>query len=377
MTATRPILVLAASAGAGHITAGRAVAQALRSRAPDESVEVLDMLQFAGALFRRLYGKGYDDLVRLLPEAWAWFHDTTDRPRSYPGHRLLHAAQNLGTRPMLDHLVRLRPKLIVNTHFLAAEIVALARRRGVLNCPQGTVLTDFEAHRLWVQEPTERYYVATARAKEYLVVCGARATAVQITGIPVRAGFEARGEPRELRQQLGLRSDVPVVLLLASAGGVRPSVEFLQQLLNSSCDFQVVAVAGRLAQLREELAALKPPAGRAVRVLGFTEEMHRWMQAADLVVTKPGGLTVAEALTAHLPIVIVNPLAGQEQCNSDYLLTHGAAVKVNKPELLGYEVEQLLKAPERLQAMRTAAAALSRPHAAQEIAADVLGLLGR
>ncbi len=357
--------------------AGRAVAQALRNRAPDESVEVLDILQYAGVLFRRLYGKGYDDLVRLLPEAWAWFHDTTDRPRSHPGHRLLHAVQNLGIRPMLDHVVRRRPKLIVNTHFLAAEIVALARRRGVLSCPQGTVLTDFEAHRLWAQEPTERYYVATERAKEYLVVCGAHAAAVRVTGIPVGAGFETRCAPRDLRPQLGLQVDVPVVLLLASAGGVRPSVGFLQQLLASSCDFQVVAVAGRLAQLRRELAALQPRSGRVVRVIGFTEEMHRWMQAADLVVTKPGGLTVAEALTAHLPIVIVNPLAGQELCNSDYLLAHGAAVKVNKPELLGYEVEQLLKSPERLQALRAAAGALARPHAAQEIAADVLGLLGR
>lgn len=166
-----------------------------------------------------------------------------------------------------------------------------------------------------------------------------------------------------------------MVLLLGSAGGVRPASLFLQQLIDLPLSFQIVAITGRFDRLCRRFTDMKPRSGRALKVVGFSQEMHRYMQAADVVVTKPGGLTVAESLASHVPIIIVNPLAGQELCNSDYLLAHGAAVKVNKPELLAYEVEQLLTHPELLRTMRTAIQAIARPHAARDIAADALQLL--
>ena len=101
------------------------------------------------------------------------------------------------------------------------------------------------------------------------------------------------------------------------------------------------------------------------------------MRAADIVVTKPGGLTVSEALACGLPMVIMNPIPGQETRNSDYLLEHGAAIKVNNVRLLGHRVGQLLSDPPRLQALRAAAQAIARPYAAREIVADALTLLHR
>lgn len=374
MSGQRPIMILTASAGAGHTIAARGIEAALRALAPDEPIEVHDVLAHAGRGFRQLYGGGYLALVRHFPVAMGWLYDRMDAPPG-PEDRVRRAVQRLFTGRVVRVLVRRRPKLIINTHFLPAEIVAGLRRAGRLDCPQVTVTTDFETHRMWVQPPTERYYTATEQGRVYLATWGVPAERVLVTGIPVRPGFGPPADRSALRRTLGLRADVPVVLLLSSAGGVAPAELLLRELIEMPAEAQVVAIAGHYTKLRDRLARQARDAVRPVTVVGFTERMHEWMQAADVVVTKPGGLTVAEALVCGVPLVIVNPIPGQETRNSDYLLQHGAAVKVNNPRLLGYHVTRLLRRPTRLQALRTATRRIARPDAATRIARDALAWL--
>jgi processive 1,2-diacylglycerol beta-glucosyltransferase len=143
-----------------------------------------------------------------------------------------------------------------------------------------------------------------------------------------------------------------------------------------AADAQVVAITGRNEKLQARLEQQARHASRTVIVQGFTERVHEWMRAADLVVTKPGGLTVAEALACGLPLVIVNPIPGQETRNSDFLLENGAGIKVNNVRLLGHRVSMLLREPARMAALRAAAARLARPYAAREIVTDALQLIG-
>jgi len=375
MSNGRPILILAASTGAGHLIAARAVEAALRSLAPALRVEVHDVLASAGPFFRRFYGGGYAGMVRRFPTAMGWLYDQMDH-LARPGHdRVRRSIQGLFTGAIARHIVGRQPKLIINTHFLSAEIAAQLRRRGRLSCPQVTVTTDFETHRLWVHTPTERYYTATELGRAYLAMWGVPPERVLVTGIPVRLAFEQPTERAAARAALGLQMDRPAVLLLGGVLGLETTHELLTELLRMPADAQIVVVAGRNERLRRRLEEQAAAAPRRVYVIGFTEQMHEYMRAADLVITKPGGLTSSEALVSGLPLVIVNPIPGQETRNSDYLLEHGAAIKVNNPRLLGHRVSEILSQPARLEALRDAALRLAKPGAAATIARDALELL--
>jgi processive 1,2-diacylglycerol beta-glucosyltransferase len=375
MNNARPILILTASAGAGHTVAAEAVEQSLRGAAPELAVEIHDVLNSTNAFFRTLYAQGYLGLVNHAPTAMGLLYEATDRPDQRVRDGLRSAFQNINARRTMRLLIERRPRLVINTHFLSAEIVAHLRQSARLDCPQVTVTTDFETHRLWVQTPTERYYTASEEGKAYLTTWGVDADQVLVTGIPVRPGFVNALDRAAARSQLGLDPERPVVLLLCGGFGVGPTEQLFGELLAIEHPLQIVVVTGRNETLRRRLETLAEPSERPVTVVGFTEAMHEWMRAADLVVTKPGGLTTAEALVCGLPLVIVNPIPGQEARNSDYLLEHGAAIKVNNPRLLGYRVGRLLSEPRRLKALRKAAAAIGKPDAARLIAQDALAVL--
>ena len=375
MREERSILILTASAGAGHNIAARAVQAALHAQAPDETCEVHDVLQSTGPLFRRVYGGGYKSMVRYLPTGMGWLYRAMDQPNGRVRHRLCTMIQVVCTTGTAGYIIRRRPKLVINTHYLPAELVARLRRTGRLDCPQVTVTTDFETHRIWVHEPTERYYTATQRGQAHLIACGVPAERIVVSGIPVRSAFSQPLDRRSARRRLGLNPDSPVVLLLGGDIGFGSTHGLLVELIHMTADAQLVAVAGRNEALRRRFEALARGSRRPVTVIGFTDELHVCMRAADLVVSKPGGLTVSEALVCGLPLVIVNPIPGQETCNSDYLLAHGAAIKIDNPRQLGRSVSQLLTSPARLETLRAATLAIARPEAAADIVRDALQLL--
>lgn len=372
---TGRIMILSASAGAGHMMASEALRSAFRTASPESSVEVVDILQLSNPFFRRLYAQGYLALVNHAPSAMGWLYDALDRPNQRHRDWLRTLFQNLNLGWTMRHLIRSRPNLIVNTHFLSAEIVAQLRRQGRLDCPQVTVTTDFETHRLWVQPPTERYYTASQEGKAYVVQLGVAAEDVLVTGIPVRRPFEEPIAQADARARYALAPDQPTVLMLCGGFGVGPTAEMFRELLRLPRAVQVVVVTGHNARLQRRFARLAQRHDRVIRVLGYTDKMHELMRAADVVVTKPGGLTVSESLVCGLPLVVVNPIPGQEARNSDFLLERGAGIKVNNPRLLGYRILRLLEDPGRLAELRRAARALGQPAAAQAIADDALRML--
>lgn len=375
MSAEGGVLILAASAGAGHLVAARALAEELAMQAPSLPVEVHDVLQSSTGLFRRLYAGGYDALVRHLPSGMNWLYELTDRPSRFGFDRLRVTFQHVNTCGTRRWLLSRRPRLIINTHFLPAEIVAHLRRRQRLRCPQVTVVTDFEPHRLWAQHPTERYYTAFEEGRAHLATWGVDPQRVRVTGIPVRATFRQRQQPGRLRRRLGLDPGQPVVLVLCGGCGAGATLRWLEALLRLRRPVQLVVVTGRNTHLHQSVAAFLRRVPRPVRLLAYTDQMPAWMQAADLLISKPGGLTASEALVCGLPLVIVSPIPGQEARNSDYLLEYGAAIKASGPRALAYRVEALLADETRRRSLRERALALARPAAAERIIADALSLL--
>ena len=241
-----------------------------RVRVPDPGahadIEVLDVLAISNVLFRKLYAGGYLGLVRHAPAAMGWLYEAMDRPNGRLQDTVRIGIQNLNKLPTVRYLLRRRPQLIVNTHYLPAEIVSQMRRAGQLDCPQVTVTTDYDTHRIWVQEPTERYYTATEDGKVYLTTSGPASESILVTGIPVRPGFDQPLSRDEARRRCQLDPARPVVLLLCGGFGVGPIAELLRELILMPADAQVVVIAGRNEKLRQRLdaqiRAAKRPAPR-------------------------------------------------------------------------------------------------------------------
>lgn len=381
MNESRSILILTASAGAGHTVAAEALAQAFERRAARAAgggvpVLVHDVLESAMGIFRRVYADGYDLLVDHFPAMMGWLYERTDHDRPQTDGGVRSALQEWALRRTRRWIRAQRPALIVNTHFLPAELVAGMRRRHEIDCPQVTLVTDFDTHRFWFQPPTERYFTAFDQGAEPLRSWGVAADQVRVTGIPVRPGFQEANSRLAARRTLALAVDRPIVLLLCGGCGTEATLALVRQLVRVRADAQLAIVCGRHPGRHSRLQRYLATQDRDARLIRYTDQMHLWMRAADLVVSKPGGLTSTEALVSGLPMVIVHPIPGQEARNSDFLLEQGAAVKANSARMLAYHVNRLLGDPARLRAMQANATALGRPDAAETIACDALALAG-
>ena len=375
----RRILVLSASVGAGHLRAAEAVEAAARELDPDAVVKHIDVLTLTNKLFRQLYGRAYLDLVNKLPHALGYFYDLMDQEPSpsRKSDRLRQLVQKLNLGKFLHLLSTDAWDVVINTHFLPAEIIAGLKREGKFAAPQLTVVTDFESHRLWANEPCEHYFTATTEAALALRRWGVPPSATSITGIPVHPVFSRPENRAECRARQGLSADRPVILQLAGGFGVGPIEQIFCTILNVETPLELVIVCGKNTELKSQLDRCPVPPQHRAKVLGFTDQMDELMCAADIVVSKPGGLTTSEILARGAALVIINPIPGQESRNSDYLLENGAAVKASGTATLAYKLGMLLENPERLARIKSNAARLGHPRAAYDVAARAIEFADR
>ena len=368
------VLVLSASAGAGHVRAAEAVEQAFRELGAAREVRHVDTLDYTNKLFRHLYAKAYLDLVQNAPTALGWLYDQLDKPWRNERRRL--ALDRLNTRPFVKLLTEYRPDITICTHFLPAEIISWLKAKERLSNPQAIVVTDFDVHAMWLCRHYEQYFVALEETCVHLAQLGVPAEKITVTGIPIAPVFTRAKDKREMRARHGLHAER--VTLLASAGGFGVgAVEHMFEALGAlRHPAQLVAVCGRNEDLRARLtrkvAKLAPDGQLAVKVIGYTTEMDELMAAADILIGKPGGLTTSEALARGLVLVVVNPIPGQEERNSDHLLEEGVALRCNNLPALAYKLDRLLDDPARLDTMRANVQRLARPRAAFDIVNKLL-----
>lgn len=360
------VLVLSASAGAGHLRAADAIEKALRIRGLATEVQHLDVLKYTNNVFRHLYSKAYIDLVNRAPEILGWLYDHMDVPGRNEQLRL--ALDRLNTGPFIKYLNKYQPDVAICTHFLPSEIISWLKGEGRVSFLNAVVVTDLDVHAMWLCRNCEHYFVALEETKVHLTALGVPESRVTVSGIPIDPVFAETKDREAMRLKHGLDTDLFTILVSAGGFGVGPVEHIIQALLGLGSPAQVVVVCGRNQELRERLASLVRRLSKTsaveFKVIGFTTEMDELMAAADLFVGKPGGLTMSEALAKGLPMVVINPIPGQEERNSDHLLEEGVAIRCNNLPALAYKIDRLIAEPGKLTLMRGNALALGKPNAA-------------
>lgn len=364
------VLILSVSAGTGHIRAGDALAKAAAAHPATGEVLHIDALRYTNKIFRRFYGQFYIDLVKSAPTLLGWFYDSQDEPWKTEKMRLMLDRMNTG--PLVRQIKKFKPDITICTHFLPSEILSHLIKHDKVDTQLSITITDYHAHAMWLSRLIHHYFVANEESRVQLETIGFPPECITVSGIPIDPVFCEPKERTALRAKQGLRSDLPMLLVSAGALGVSSAERIVEVLSDLAVPVQIVVICGKNEKLRQTV--LDQLNGRPdtaahldFKVLGYTTEMDEWMKSADLYIGKPGGLTTAEAMSCGLPMVIYQPIPGQEERNSDFLLENGAAVKCNQLVTMAYKVNLLLQDPERMAKMRRRALELSHPDAAVQI----------
>ena len=365
------LLIVSASIGGGHVAA----AQALSEAATEEGLESqhIDLLSYTAPGFRRLYRQTYFDLVRTAPDFVDWVGKRLDRrpqEQRTRQERVMARLSELISRSLVRLVRASSPDIIVHTHFLPPAIVRAKR----FDIPEAVVVTDYAAHNLWLQTGIRRYFVATAEIAAHLQGVGVEGDRVRVSGIPISPRFRTLEAKADARAALGLALERDVLLLMASgleAGTFRSLLSWLQEL---KWPLTVFIICGRSSDLISvaERELLGYSGLINFLVLGFVEDIPRYMAAADLLVGKPGGLTTSEALAASLPFGVVSPYPLQEEANANFLLERGVGFRLEPLTIAPYKLGHFFKDTRKREEMQRAARALAHPAAAADVIRSLL-----
>ncbi|MES2743277.1 MAG: glycosyltransferase [Pseudomonadota bacterium] len=358
----KKILLLSVSAGAGHSRAAEAIGYAAEAHPTPITALHVDVLQYAPAGFRQLHTDFYIRLLNKYPAIWAPLYQITHEAQpDSSSHKLRRVLERSNMRGLLKKIEGFAPDAIICTHFLPAEILSASIAKGRSMCPVWVQVTDFGLHRMWVQDHMAGYFAANDEVAFRLAAAGVAPERIHVTGIPVMPGFQpasahARAMPAGAKR--------PTLLLMGGGAGLGRLELIAARLLAIEADFALIAVAGSNKNVLKALQALACHHPQRLTVHGYTQRVQQLMACADLVITKPGGLTTSECLAMGVPMLLNTAIPGQEERNADYLLEQGAALKAHDELGLQFRVRQLLADPGALAAMRQRAQALGRPHAA-------------
>jgi processive 1,2-diacylglycerol beta-glucosyltransferase len=369
------ILLLTGSLGDGHIQAARAIAEAAGFYRPDAEVVVIDYMEWTHP---RLHAAGrfcYMQWVKSLPSLYGYLYRKTRGDNRWSA--LFKRIKAFRTYRMLELLRDVRPTKVVSTFPAAAAAMSFLRSAGWTDIPTVTVMTDYTDHSYWIHPHTDAYLVAAEHVRQALLRLRVPESRIAVTGIPVRQSFAQAYDRAQLQAKHGLDPSLPTVLVMGGGCGlIGKQLLTVLQKEEFPTPIQFVVVCGRNEKLQQSLEEEKPKleakGGHRLHVTGYVNYVHELMASADLIVTKPGGLTVAEALALGLPMLLYKPLPGQEQANAAYLVESGAAALAADAGDLAARLRQVLADTALLTRMRDQAQAMCRKQGALDALRAIL-----
>mgnify|MGYP002777100473 FL=1 len=370
------ILILHASLGAGHLNAAKALESALQQILPP-TVEVYceDALAYANSLYRNTITQAYKQLSERVPQLYKAFYegsDISDLDRSLDSNLVWAKLERPFFKELGQYVKELDPDAIICVQQIPSRLLQLLEQEDQISKPQYVVITDVIAHSTWINYGVAGYFLPNQLSANLLEQRGVDHNVLHVTGIPVKLEIMQQKAQAEARQRRNLPLNQPVVTLFG--GGLTPKRvrAIVQDLLMLPMQLTLVVVAGRNEKLNDTLEDLTHGPQVKLQKLDLIDYVDDIVVASDLVITKAGGLITSEILARGTPMVIVDPIPGQEEQNADVIAAAGAGVQLRLLEMVAPAVQYLLEHPDRLMQMSQSALELGRPQAALAIAEKIV-----
>lgn len=373
--AERCFLIVAASIGSGHSKAAEAVAEELKKVYPQAGIRIVDFSAWNVSPATAFMKASYLFMLRFIPNLYhLMYRFTGGKAGGLSMQSLISAVTARDIRALVRQY---RPDAVICTHPFPAGAASWRKARHPDEFLFATVITDYSVHQMWIYPNVERYFVAREAMKTDLAAAGLPTARVHVTGIPITEAFAQPVERAVVLRALELSPEVPVVLLMGGGLGLGGVEAALAELERFAERVQILVVAGKNENLKARAEGLARRSHHEIRVWGYASKVRELMGAASFLISKPGALTISEALAAELPMLLHDPIPGPEAQNAAYMARRGAALWVSETKGLGEALRQLLTEPQRLETMRARAREMKRPEAAREIGAVLLDALAR
>lgn len=368
--AKKRVLLLYISVNSGHQKAALAIEKALNLLDPEVEILNINSFNYTNPLVEKVINRTYLGVIKNRPEVWEYLYDNPKVFRSLGRLRdLIHRFNSGKLKTLLDEF---KPDAIACTQAFPCGMIADYKISFGLDVPLIGVLTDCYPHSYWFFDSVDYYVVNSEAATNKLAEHGIPREKIKIYGIPIDPKFADNVDSDAVIGRLGLDAKRPTVLIMGGGQGLGPIAELVNELNRASSPPQMIAVAGSNKRLFDWLERRKRSLKAKTVVYGFTSEVDELMVASTLIVTKPGGLTLSEALSKRLPIIILNPIPGQEAKNTEYLLSEGVAVKADNAADAALLVDMLLGNRSKLEQMRVNAQRIAKPRSSVDIAKLIL-----
>ena len=361
-------LIIYATAGAGHKKAAEAIYEALLEKVDKKDLQIIDSLDYTNRFFKWLYSKKYLTLINYMPNMWGFFYFLFNRWFIYKllwfPRRLTNAIM---ARRFENFICSQGPEVIITTHFMANEIISSMKQRCKLDCRLFTCVTDYRIHSFWIADGVDGYFVAADRTKDDLLRRGAAGDKIYVTGVPISLKFSYALDRQKAQVKLGLNIGLFTVLIIGGGFGIGPLDKLVLKIGTLPLAVQLVVVCGFNEKLYEDIEETAAKHNIKAKIFKFVDNVHELMSASDVLVTKSGGLTSAEAMAKCLPTIFVRPIPGQEKRNSRVLKSVGAALIAKDPQDAAKKIEKIFRNQAVLNKMRAAIKNIARPQAARDI----------
>lgn len=343
------ILILSASTGHGHNQAANSLKQDLE--ASGYTVNIVEPVKEEGRIMDKLIDDGYTLLARRMPKMYGKLYKI-----SY--HRFVNKGvvtfMNLTLSTTIFQLIREhKPDLLISTHPLFVNVISFLKASRKIDLPFIAIVTDYMAHQFYVNKYVDAYIVASSYTKDTLTDKGVPANKIFTYGIPIR---------KEFRQPRGAKKDnIFTVLIMGGGMGIPYIKKCLREILLNKNKLRIIVVCGNNQKLKNDLSKYSGYIdGKEIIIYGFTTEIPDLMDQSDVIITKPGGLTVTEAINKNIPIIVPFFIPGQEEENNEILVKAGVAKSVSSISELNHLINKLCDNPAILMEMRRKAEEISK-----------------
>ena len=344
------ILLLTAATGGGHLRASNAVERYIRDNTGHD-VKSVDTLKAVGRFLDKTVCDSYLFMAKKVPALFGRLYKQTNKQNLFSD--LVPKLSGMFSNLLLPAIEAYHPDVIITTHPFATEMVSDLKEDGSVTAPLICILTDYGVHRAWIADYVDAYVVASDDMVPELMTFGVPKEKIYPFGIPVHDVFFDREDRSMILRDLNFDPELPTLLFMAGSFGVSNIIKLYRDLTETNVKMQIIVITGRNRKLYEAFEKeIASGARLPTRVIYFTDEVEKYMHASDLLVTKPGGLTVSEALACNLPLAVFDAIPGQEEDNANFLKTHDMGVRLHKGDDFAEQISSLLMEKQKLQAMR-------------------------
>lgn len=382
------ILILTAATGGGHLRASSALKSYIMETREECEVQIVDSLKYISPLLDKTVTEGYETMAKRTPKLFGSLYKSTNRDKS----KTTYFFCNIFRKYLMPLVDEFQPDVIISTHPFATEMISLLKEDGKITVPLVCIMTDYAPHRAWIHPYVDSYIVSNEGMVDTMAKMGAPRQKIHPYGIPVDESFYEKMDRAAVLKQMGLSPDKPTILIMAGSFGVSNILRIYNNIIKVDLDFQIIVITGKNERLYEAFnkliirnarqkplchvsVKLKPKPSKPTKLLYFTNEVHKYMQISDLIITKPGGLTVSEALACNLPMAIFDAIPGQESENADFLIDNNMAVKIQKGSACSDTIYDLLSNQERLEEMRRSCSAFDKSSSGPKIVNEIQELV--